>query len=301
MQRHFSSTSGATGRLGSVAKTALWTAAARARESSRPDRLFADPLAGRLAGTEGVELLGYFDLRHAPADGNPFLAIRTRWFDDFLTEPGSEGVYQVVGLGVGLDTRAVRLPWAEGTTFFEVDNADLLAYKERLLSDSGHSVRCARRLVPTDLEEDWVSALRAAGYCASRPSVWFAEGVLFYLPEWRARLVLEQAAEVCAPGTRLAVDMIGTGVFRLPYTREFLDRLAAAGSPWQFGTDEPAGFLSRCGWFVDAVDEPGCANADYGRWPAKASDVALHSLPRSFLISARLKASREEVTAADGV
>ncbi|MDQ1750526.1 MAG: hypothetical protein QOE71_1582, partial [Pseudonocardiales bacterium] len=40
-----------------VSRTAQWTAAARAAESRRDDRLFVDPYADRLAGKEGAELL----------------------------------------------------------------------------------------------------------------------------------------------------------------------------------------------------------------------------------------------------
>ncbi|MFI1418631.1 SAM-dependent methyltransferase [Streptomyces sp. NPDC020731] len=283
----WTATSGAN-TIGSVARTALWTAAARARESSRPDRLFTDPLAARLAGREGPELLRHFHTRHAADEGNPFLAVRTRWFDDFLTAPDGPDVRQVVGLGAGLDARAIRLSWHEGTTLFEVDQADLLAYKEERLRESGLRARCARRVVPADLAGDWVSALLDAGYRPDEPSVWFAEGVLFYLPERLAHSVLEQVGTVCAPGTRLAVDLIGTGVFRLPYTREFLDRLAEAGSPWQFGTDDPAGFLSGCGWHVDVVTEPGFPDAAYGRWPRRANPADLPGLPRSYLAAAHL-------------
>src|SRR6202040_1408708 len=39
-----------------VADTALWVAAYRARESSRPDALFRDPWAERLAGDRGKQL-----------------------------------------------------------------------------------------------------------------------------------------------------------------------------------------------------------------------------------------------------
>jgi O-methyltransferase involved in polyketide biosynthesis len=37
-----------------LGSTAHWTAAARACESAREDRLFDDPWAAALAGTEGV-------------------------------------------------------------------------------------------------------------------------------------------------------------------------------------------------------------------------------------------------------
>src|SRR5450759_4798316 len=41
-----------------VANTARWTAAIRALETERPDRLFEDPLARALADEEGFRLLG---------------------------------------------------------------------------------------------------------------------------------------------------------------------------------------------------------------------------------------------------
>ena len=40
-----------------VVLTSRWMAAARARESERPDRLFNDPLAAALAGPEGFAWL----------------------------------------------------------------------------------------------------------------------------------------------------------------------------------------------------------------------------------------------------
>ena len=59
--------------------TAYWTAAARARESSRADRLFNDPLAGVLSGELGARALAASEL--AAGGENPYLPIRTRWFD----------------------------------------------------------------------------------------------------------------------------------------------------------------------------------------------------------------------------
>lgn len=61
--------------MDALAQTAQWTAAARARESQRPDHLFEDPLAALLAGEDGFALL---DAEPPEARDNPYLAIRTR-------------------------------------------------------------------------------------------------------------------------------------------------------------------------------------------------------------------------------
>ncbi|MEU7822409.1 SAM-dependent methyltransferase [Catellatospora sp. NPDC049133] len=275
--------------MAAVAKTALWTAAARARESNRPDRLFDDPFAGLLAGDEGRELLQHFHTDRAPDDGNPFIAIRTRWFDDFISQACAGAPAQVVALGAGLDTRWYRMPWSDGTTLFELDQASLLAYKVDRLRDVPVPGDAQRRIVPVafDDSDGWVDALLAAGFDATCPTVWFGEGLLFYLPEQLAHRLLSRVAALSAPGSRLAVDLIGTGIFSFPYTREFLRRLQEANSPWRFGTDDPGGFVAGAGWQVDAVLEPGKPAADFGRWPAASTPPPSAIVPRSYFVSAR--------------
>ena len=67
-----------------ISLTARLTAAARARESRRADRLFEDPYAAALAGPEGFAFMERSEeagrVPGAPAapDGNPYIAIRTR-------------------------------------------------------------------------------------------------------------------------------------------------------------------------------------------------------------------------------
>jgi len=64
--------------------------------------------------------------------------------------------------------------------------------------------------------------------------------------------VLTAAAELAAPGSRLAVDLVNAGFFRFHYTRDYLASLDAAGTPWRFGTDTPEQLLTDCGWRVDS-------------------------------------------------
>src|SRR5216683_3209406 len=63
-----------------AASSAYWTAALRAREAARPDRLFADEFAADLAGERGRDLLWRKEQRQGRED--VLLAVRTRWFDD---------------------------------------------------------------------------------------------------------------------------------------------------------------------------------------------------------------------------
>ena len=99
--------------------TARWTAAVRAGERGRPDRLVDDPWAAASPAPRGWP--------GSPAARRSVLpiVIRTRYFDDWLRAVAIEGpLRQVVLLGAGLDTRAWRLPWPAGAAVYEVDRAE---------------------------------------------------------------------------------------------------------------------------------------------------------------------------------
>ncbi|GAA4845879.1 hypothetical protein GCM10025787_29930 [Saccharopolyspora rosea] len=152
--------------LDPVALTGRVTAALRARESARPDRLFDDPFAARLAGARGRELVAAFD------GDNQVIAVRTRLVDDEFARRTDE-FDQFAILAAGMDTRAYRLAFHAGTAVFEVDRPEVLALKERLLTappDPAPAPRCDRRTVGADLGADWSAPLRAAGFRPDRPT-----------------------------------------------------------------------------------------------------------------------------------
>ena len=57
-----------------------------------------------------------------------FVAIRTRYFDDFIVYSLPD-ISQVVLLGSGLDTRAYRLPLTASTTIFEIDLPEIIDWR----------------------------------------------------------------------------------------------------------------------------------------------------------------------------
>jgi methyltransferase (TIGR00027 family) len=91
------------------------------------------------------------------------------------------GVRQVVLLGAGLDSRACRLDWPPGCVVFEIDREGVLAFKHKVLDGLSAIPAAARVPIPIDLRADWVGAPADAGFDTDAPSVWLAEGLLFYL------------------------------------------------------------------------------------------------------------------------
>jgi methyltransferase (TIGR00027 family) len=259
--------------------TAFWTAAVRAREQAREDRLFDDPWAAELAGEVGRR---WIDQRSP--DSVVAIALRTRYFDDYLQRVASDGVRQFVLMAAGLDTRAFRLSWPRGLRWFELDQAPVLAHKQRILGSESAKTNCDRRAVAADLTSAWEPALVEAGFDPRRPSCWLLEGFLFYLPSQTVTELLERALGLAAPGSRIGLDIINGLTLTSPITRSWVDMQAAAGAPWIGSMDDPAGFLAAHDWQA-VLTSPGESEADHGRWSLPVVPTTMPGIPHLWFVT----------------
>jgi methyltransferase (TIGR00027 family) len=240
----------------------LVTAASRALESARPDALFVDPWADLLAGAAGREFLQrHEDVLTATT---PIFVVRHRFFDDFLVDAAASGLQQLVLVAAGLDTRAYRLAWPAGTCLYELDQPQVLAYKQEILDRAGATPACTRVPVPANLREDWPTILRAAGFRHDEPTAWLAEGLLFYLPEAAVRTLLGTMASLCAHGSVLGTDTMSATMLASEERRAWVQLYTDSGAPFVFGTDNPEGFVSSCGW-NPVIHLGRDLGSDYGR------------------------------------
>lgn len=277
--------------LDSVERTALLTAALRAAETARADRIYTDPYAAALAGDVGPALLAEIRAATFPANGPRVLpstpdynAIRTRFFDEYL-EAEARRTRQVVLAPAGMDSRAYRLSWPEDARCFEVDRPAVLAYKRDRLG--GARARADHRTVAVDLTSpDWEDGLLAAGYDPAVPSTWLLEGLLYYLPPDQARRVLGRVAALQAPGSGIAADIVNAAALTRPDMRGLLDVFAGWGCPWLFGTDEPEDLFRQYGFDTVAV-QPGEPGADFGRWPDPVPPRRIAGVRRVFFVHGR--------------
>jgi methyltransferase (TIGR00027 family) len=273
-----------------VGLTSRWVAASRALETAAPNPLFADPLAHVLAGEEGYALLRASRQASTMAQANgadPYLAIRTRFFDDaLLGAVGEGGPSQVVLVAAGMDARAFRLAWPDGLTLFEIDRDEVFDYKEPLLAGLGAQPRCARHVVRADLGRDWVGPLTRAGFDPDRPAVFLVEGLLVYLEAADVDALLAALGQLARPGSWLGADLAGTEFLSSPFVQPLLKMLEQLGCPWRFGTADPMQLLARHGWAADVVvvGEP---RANYGRWPYPVAPRGVPGVPRSYFVTAR--------------
>lgn len=197
--------------VSSVGRTALGVAAARALET-RDGGLVDDPFAERLvrAAQPDGEFAAAIDGAADDQDAQQLwpalsahVGTRSQFFDEFF-EGSAAGVRQAVLLASGLDTRPHRLDWPAGSRVFEIDQPQVIDFKERVLS--GAEARCEHRAIRADLREDWPSALVGAGFDAEAPTAWLAEGLLSYLPPEAERDLLDNITRLSAPGSQLAME-----------------------------------------------------------------------------------------------
>ncbi len=265
-----------------LAATACWTAAVRAKESRREDRLFNDPWAQALAGEQGASWIA-----QRPEDSTITMALRTRYFDDFLEQiSGSAEIGQFVLLAAGLDTRAFRLHWPASVCVFEMDQPAVLDYKETVLQSLGATAVCERRIIRKDLSGPWKEALLESGFDPARPSCFLLEGFLFYLSSETATEILDTTTLLSAPGSRLGFDVMNSAMLTSPYTKAWVDMQAQSGAPWIGTMDDPESFLASRGW-VAALTQAGQPETNHGRWKFPVLPTRAPNFPHNWWVTAK--------------
>ena len=203
----------------SVGTTATMVAAARAIATR--DGVIDDPFAEPLVRAVGVDFLtrwasGELSSTDVDPGGTSWglaqmpaaMAARTRYFDGFFADAAAAGIRQAVILASGLDARAYRLDWPAGMTVYEIDQPAVIEFKTTTLAGLGAAPAADLRTVAVDLRDDWPAALQAAGFDASQPSAWIAEGLYGYLPPEAQDRLLDAVTALSAPGSRLGSEAV---------------------------------------------------------------------------------------------
>jgi methyltransferase (TIGR00027 family) len=264
-------------------------AAARAIETHRHDTLARDVYAEHFVRAAPASAGWPVRMQQVPdGDANPlwgrfarYFGLRTRVLDDFLLRSVHMGsARQVVLLGAGLDARAFRLDWPPGCVIFEIDREGVLEFKHEVLDGLSATPKAARVPIPIDLRADWVGALADAGFDTTAPSVWLAEGLLFYLPTVAETNLIDMVDRLSTEGSALAFEVkLDKDLL------EYRDSPLYTSTTQQIGIDllnlfdkEPrpdsAGDLASKGWST-SVHTPFDFTRQHGRGPLPEQNDAL--------------------------
>lgn len=244
-----------------VSDTAYMVAAYRAMESARPDALFHDPCAARLAGEQGRRI----------ADGQGRLgamaawtvAVRTCIIDDYLAEAIAAGADTVLNLGAGLDARPYRMRLPPRLAWIEVDYPEMIGHKERVLA--AERPACALTRVRLDLSHgEERRALLARIAARSARTIVLTEGVVPYLAEAEVAALADDLHAHAAFGHWI-VDYFSPATYRYRERTPLKRRMANA--PWRFAPPDYHGFFATHGWTAESIRYLGEEGRRRGRAP----------------------------------
>jgi methyltransferase (TIGR00027 family) len=199
-----------------------------------------------------------------PAGIYEYVSARTREMDAAFLEALDAGFAQIVLLGAGFDTRALRFADRNrGTRIFELDVPATLDPKVEILGRKRLAVPPELTFVRINFDkEDLSAALSRAGFADSRKDLFLMEGITMYLT---AQAVDQNFAFVrrhAAPGSRVVFDYIYASVLRRENwcygEREIFETVARAGEGWTFGLEdgEVDPFLEQRGFRLLAHHTP---------------------------------------------
>jgi methyltransferase (TIGR00027 family) len=220
----------------------------RAIETERPDALFRDPLADRLAGIHGRNIVTA--LRGGATSMTGWMVVvRTCIIDDYIRLAVEHGVDAVLNLGAGLDTRPYRLQLPESLLWIEVDYPHMIELKESRLADETPVCRLER--VPLDLADRPARRELLAKVSARATKILvLTEGVVPYLS-------VDEAASLADDLRALSNVAYWVVDYFSPATYKYRERASIKrkmkNAPFRFHPADYYGFFTRHGWRTSQV------------------------------------------------
>jgi methyltransferase (TIGR00027 family) len=221
-------------KIESVSGTAFVVAEFRAEENDEVAPLYRDPIVEFFLDEDTRRAAGLVAAKFPPV--KDLVRIRTKYLDDMLEKQILSGIRQVVILGAGLDTRAVRRP-APGVIYFEIDDAATLALKRTCYQQ--HGINTDVRLISGNYVSDrMIELLGQHDFDFDLPTYVIWEGNTMYLPRASTRNVLAEL-RTYVKQVRVSFDYMADAVIAKntgdPGIARLVESFAAMGAPWLSG------------------------------------------------------------------
>jgi len=173
-----------------------------------------------------------------------YVSARTRFFDELLMQAALNSIPQIVFLGAGYDTRAIRFQeLLSGTEIFELDAPSTQSEKVKLLAKHKIDIPENLHFVPINFDrDDMKQILFRAGYDPTRLCLFVWEGVSMYVSDQAVDATLAFVKANSAPGSTIAFDYLYKSVItgNCDYfgARELSEIVKEKGEAFSFGIEE---------------------------------------------------------------
>ncbi len=237
-----------------ISDTARWVAFYRAMETERPDAIFSDPFARRLAGMRGEEIVDQIKRGRAMAWA---MIVRTQAFDEIIMQCVDERrVDTVLNLAAGLDARPWRMNLPASLQWIDVDLPDILNYKSEALKNETPVCRyeaIAADMTNAEARRDVFTKVGAMG----KKILVVTEGLMVYLTREQAGELAHDLSHQPAFYWWL-MDIASPRLMKM-VQRSWGKELKQGNAQFKFAPAEGTDFYREFGWneveFRSAMEE----------------------------------------------
>ena len=222
-----------------VTGTAFIVAEFRAEENEEAIPLYTDNVVKIWLNEETKKIAD--QIAHNSPAAKEMVKLRTKYFDDVLSNQILGGCKQVVILGSGLDTRAARIN-GEGVIYFEIDDPATLQLKAETLK--ANKISANVRYIPGDyIKDGLISLLKQSEVDFALSTYFLWEGNTTLLAQKDVIFVLEQIRDN-VPNFRVSFDYMSDKVI-LRTTgyqdiNDYIDKYESMYAPWITGFENIA-------------------------------------------------------------
>jgi len=182
--------------------------------------------------------------RLSPKGIYQYVIARTKYIDQVFNDATEKGFQQMLIMGAGFDSRAIRLLQGRNNVkVYEVDacttlEAKLKQYKKRKISYPANNIH-----IPVDFEKEDIKArLKEAGFSKKKKTLFILEGLIMYLTQEAVTATFRLINECSPPGSLAVFDYIYASALRKEnkYYGEsaIYNRVKKDNEKWVFGIEE---------------------------------------------------------------
>jgi methyltransferase (TIGR00027 family) len=217
-----------------VTGTAFVVAEFRAEENAETAPLYTDNVV-KIWLNEETRKIADEIAQNSPA-AKEMIKLRTKYFDDVLSNQILAGCKQVVILGSGLDTRAARMN-GEGVEYWEIEDRATLELKESTFN--ANKITANVRYIPGDYVKDGLIALlKQSEFDFDRPTYFLWEGNTTLIAKKDVIFVLEQIRDNLK-NFKLSFDYMSEQVIARTTgyqdINDYIDKYESMYTPWITG------------------------------------------------------------------
>lgn len=172
-----------------------------------------------------------------------YVIARTKYIDELFRKELEKGIDQILIMGAGFDTRAIRFENINrSTTIYELDSVHTQKAKIRQLRERGISSPGSTIYIPVDFNtESPADKIKETAFDPSKKTLFLMEGLIMYLTNEAVTTLFGLLSDLASSGSIVVFDYIYASVLRRENScygeKSIYGKVNSVNEAWQFGIE----------------------------------------------------------------